>query len=89
MAHIIDTARLMPPVAPLNNANKREIFFKLFRPEFVQSYREPMSSDAYSGFGAVDRDKHHRVIQEATRYLLDDVVPRVALSMTPSDTKVR
>ncbi len=87
VALIIDTARLMPPVAPQNNANKREIFYKLFRPEFVQSYREPLSSDAFSSFGAVDKEKHHRVISEATRCLLDELIPRVALSMTLADTK--
>lgn len=87
VAFVIDTARLMPPVAPLVSTARRDIFYKLFRPEFVCSYKEPLSSDAFSTFGALDRAKHNAAIVEATRFLLEEHIPKVASQITLPDTK--
>jgi hypothetical protein len=36
-----------------------EHLYALFRPEFVMSYPSPLSSDAYTFFGAIDREQHN------------------------------
>lgn len=86
VAYIIDTARLMPPQRP-TSAHKREIFYKLFRPEFVASYGTPLSPDAFSAFGLLDREVHNANIVKATAHLHDKVIPEVAASMTADDAK--
>lgn len=44
--YIIDTARLFPPCYP--QTSKREIFYRLFRREFLTLYGKPLSSDSLS-----------------------------------------
>lgn len=80
--YVIDTARLMPPVAPLAGSSKREVFYKLFRPEFLAWYKDKaiLSSDALSRFGQADKS-HNAVVKEATRVLYEERIPQVAAEM--------
>ena len=84
--YIIDTARLMPPMRPLGPSQSREIFYKLFRPEFVQSFEKPLSPDAFAAFGEADIS-HHATILEAQTLLFDTVIPEVGAKMTAIDSK--
>lgn len=73
---MIDTARLLPPVAPEGNA--RKVFFELFRPEFLQ-HTEPLSSDAFSSFSpAAEQQTENLRVAAATRLLLNKHIPAVA-----------
>ena len=47
--YLIDFARIFPPEMN-ENGRPLEIYYNLFRPEFLKSYEKPLSSDALSGF---------------------------------------
>lgn len=51
--------------------------FSLQRPEFVGSYRRPLSSDAFSKFGQHDKEIHNKEVMKATKYLLQRRIPKV------------
>lgn len=48
-ADVIDFARVFPPTAEDHSVGKT-FLYNLMRPEFVRRYKEPLSSDAFSGF---------------------------------------
>jgi uridine phosphorylase len=39
------------------------------RPEYVKGYPKPLSSDAFSAFGKLDREIHNKEVEEATNRL--------------------
>ena len=51
---------------------------QLFRPEFVMRYHTPLSSDAMTRFGMNGHKEHNAEIREATRSLLEEVIPKLA-----------
>eukprot|EP01119_Soliformovum_irregulare_P011787 TRINITY_DN2986_c0_g1_i2.p1 TRINITY_DN2986_c0_g1~~TRINITY_DN2986_c0_g1_i2.p1 ORF type:complete len:349 (-),score=86.96 TRINITY_DN2986_c0_g1_i2:95-1141(-) len=51
-SYVIDTARLFPPVHPINKA-RGSFLYRLFRPEFLQQLKFPLNSDAFSKFARV------------------------------------
>src|SRR5690242_19435780 len=59
----------------MKDLHPRGFLYQLLRPEFVLKYRTPLSSDAFSGFGTTDNQIHNREVREATRYLLESVIP--------------
>ena len=63
-----------------NNMNTRGVFYNLLRPEFLKSYSIPLSSDAYSGWGASDKNgvSYNREVKEATIFLLSVQIPKFA-----------
>jgi hypothetical protein len=78
--YLIDSARLFPPTAP-DARRPREVFFKLFRSEFLSWYarNEPLSSDAFSAFAApADQIEQNRRVMQATLSLFRDRIPEVA-----------
>jgi hypothetical protein len=78
----IDTARLMPPMAP--SANLQDIFSKLFRPEFMARHDEPLSSDAFSRFGLIDMEQHNGAVHRATA-ALDAYIVKTATALSADD----
>ena len=51
--------------------------FSLLRPELVSTNAVPLSSDAFTGFGIHHAREHNAEVREATRRLLEDVIPRL------------
>jgi hypothetical protein len=84
LAFCIDTARLLPPMAP---QRPRDIYSRLFRPEWLMRYAKPLSSDACSGFGRLDAEIHRAAIVEATRVMLEETIPNVAGSMKEANVQ--
>lgn len=71
--YVLDFGRTFPPEVP--SAPSREIFYNLLRPELVRQYKTPLSSDAYSAFGNIDRKIHNEEVKEATLYLHRQIIP--------------
>ncbi len=82
--YVLDTARLLPPLPPQPD-NRRSIFYQMFRAEFLALYKTPLSSDAFSVFGQLDREVHHRACRAAHQHLLDVTIPQVAQLLTAAD----
>jgi hypothetical protein len=59
---IIDCARTFPPTTPTKGMRACYLY-KLFRPEYLSSYKIPLSADAYSPFDKYDpmRDRNRAV----------------------------
>ena len=74
--YVLDFARVFPPTT--EPGFKRTWMYKLFRPEFVKTYKIPLSSDGCSKFGAHNSKEHNNELFEATKYLLETVVPTFA-----------
>ena len=53
----------------------------------MKSYKIPLCSDAYSGFVTVDAQVHIQEVEEATRVLLDEEVPKVARMLDALDER--
>lgn len=85
--YMLDLARTFPPQSPdacrhLPN-HRGSIFFRMFRPEFLQIRKQlgfpPLSSDALSGFSSlVDGRNQSALVKEATSFLLDNWIPQFA-----------
>ena len=79
--YALDFARVFPPA--FDNTTPfdylpNSYLVRLLRPEFVTSWKEPLSSDACSRFGEHDREAHDSELERATRYLVEHVVPECA-----------
>jgi hypothetical protein len=72
--YVIDHARLFPPEAPSASRNH---LFNLLRPEFVKSYKVPLSSDAFSRMtnNAPDSEPNNDDIRVATADMYNTVIP--------------
>jgi hypothetical protein len=76
--YAIDLARVCPPETPQPN-KKGAFLYRLLRPEFVENYGTPLSSDAFSLFGSGPTSEvNDRDIRIATQYLLTELLPRTA-----------
>jgi hypothetical protein len=51
--YIVDTARLFCAETP--NGRKGAAFYRLLRPEFVRTYKIPLSSDCFTGWGTCNK----------------------------------
>lgn len=58
----------------------QSVFWRQLRPEFVKSYRIPLSPDACcaASFRVKDQFERAAEVEEATRYLVDVVIPNTA-----------
>eukprot|EP01133_Synstelium_polycarpum_P013661 gene13661-16088_t len=77
--YVLDFARVFPPTA--DRRVDDTFLYRLFRPEFVQTYHLPLSSDSFSPFGKLDTVSaavNNREVREATEYLAGVCVPKVA-----------
>jgi len=70
--YCLDTARLFPPLKPVVSKPGSHLY-RLFRPEFVQTYSKPLSSDAYSSFGSHNKQEHNIEASLAYNYLVKKV----------------
>jgi len=72
--------KISSPLSPISR--KGDILVFLLRPEFVRSLKKPLSSDAFSRFAhrtsSGERNEYDLDVIEATKFLLDDVVPSLA-----------
>lgn len=75
--YVCDVARLFPTTHPIKGIPGCHLY-KLFRQEFVQRCAEPLSSDAFSHFGAVDAKVHNARAREAFTHLMTVAVPAAA-----------
>lgn len=82
--YLLDYARLMPPEAPLPNEDDqldgRGVFFRMLRPELVRSFRVPLSSDTFTGWGMYDdnRTEYELDVREATNLVIEERIPALA-----------
>eukprot|EP00727_Mastigamoeba_balamuthi_P001851 m51a1_g11663 hypothetical protein (1053) ;mRNA; r:493-4759 len=76
--YLVDFARLFPPTADSPTKAMNTFLYQLMRPEFVRTYKKPLSPDAFSKFGDHDAREHDDEVREATRYLLEQEVPSFA-----------
>eukprot|EP01132_Coremiostelium_polycephalum_P007680 gene7680-9448_t len=82
--YAVDFGRLLPPQACFDSNGgtiaHRDVFYKLFRPEFLKLVDQSLSSDAFSGWGWADpdNDRHNQEVVEATKKLYDDIIPKAA-----------
>ena len=84
--YVLDFGRVFPPEPPIirpgntkpTAKDARKIFYLLFRPEFLRDYSIPLSSDAFSGFGSIDKAIHDAEVVEAGNYLYQNVIPNFA-----------
>jgi len=87
--YLLDFSRTFPPRKPDRSHQNSHLYF-LLRPEFVKNYPKPLCSDAYSGFVHMHNgDEHTQEIDEATDYLLSEVIPRFADQLRSMDQAAR
>ena len=86
--YCIDTARVFPPEAPSSSSpNRQSVFYEKLRPEFVQGYTEPLSSDAFSRFQDSSEAKiNNNAIKQATTFLLDEHLKVYLKTLTAPET---
>eukprot|EP00009_Paramoeba_aestuarina_P012013 CAMPEP_0201539336 /NCGR_PEP_ID=MMETSP0161_2-20130828/70080_1 /ASSEMBLY_ACC=CAM_ASM_000251 /TAXON_ID=180227 /ORGANISM="Neoparamoeba aestuarina, Strain SoJaBio B1-5/56/2" /LENGTH=818 /DNA_ID=CAMNT_0047946657 /DNA_START=38 /DNA_END=2494 /DNA_ORIENTATION=- len=80
--YVIDLARLYPPETP-DITKKGSFLYRLLRPEFVNNYEKPLSSDAFSLFGKNGNyEEINKDAREATEYLREQVIPDLAFRLS-------
>eukprot|EP00698_Gefionella_okellyi_P019755 TRINITY_DN6103_c0_g1_i2.p1 TRINITY_DN6103_c0_g1~~TRINITY_DN6103_c0_g1_i2.p1 ORF type:complete len:942 (+),score=237.40 TRINITY_DN6103_c0_g1_i2:384-3209(+) len=70
--YVLDTARLMPPQVPEKSS---DVWYKLFRHEFVRSLSSPLCSDAFTAWGRLDIRKHCGDVRAAYNVYLTQTLP--------------
>ena len=97
--YLLDLARAFPAESPLDTPHLprsgQSVFFRLLRPELLQIRRAlrlpPLSPDALAGWGHVDRETFDQRARDATRHLVNDIIPAFAthlsLPATPALTE--
>jgi len=78
--YLLDFSRVLPPESP-NRKFQNPHLSRLLRPEFLKMYDKLLCSDAFSGFiqGTPDEDEITADIHEATRYLRETHIPKMAM----------
>ncbi|MDP2434321.1 MAG: hypothetical protein Q8P67_01100 [archaeon] len=83
--YVLDLARLFPPEyipeldphgRPLRRLGQQ--LYSLLRPELVTGWPHPLSSDAFSTFGKIDRSEHNSEVREVTEHLHAARIPAFA-----------
>jgi tetratricopeptide (TPR) repeat protein len=83
--YLLDFSRYMPPIraskefVPWKAPNMH--LYRLFRPEFVQTYSKQLCADAFSGFmdnSTPSYEEDHLEVKEATRHLITNCIPEFA-----------
>jgi hypothetical protein len=77
--YVLDFARAFPPT--VEEDIQSTFLYKLFRPEFIKNYRIPLSSDAFSKFGKLNRAENNKEVKEASEHLFKVVIPEFALEL--------
>lgn len=89
---VVNYSRAMPPEDPditthlPQSTRGMSIMWRQLRPEFVNGYSSPLSPDALSSMTYCTPDWMAQAIgvEEATKHLLDDVVPQFARKLSQS-----
>jgi hypothetical protein len=78
--YLLDFSRVLPPESP-NRMFQNPHLSRLLRPEFLKVYDKLLCSDAFSGFiqGTPDEDEITADVHEATRYLRETHIPKMAM----------
>lgn len=80
--YLVDTARVFPPAATKKGlpASKGSHLYQCLRPELVKLNPVPLSSDAFSKWGASSSDQklHNMEVKDATRRLEEVIIPAFA-----------
>ena len=78
--YLLDFSRVLPPESP-NRKFQNPHLSRLLRPEFLKVYGTLLCSDAFSGFiqGTPEEDEITADINEATRYLRETHIPKMAM----------
>jgi hypothetical protein len=90
--YLIDLARCFPPESILAVKNKAgheyppsSIFHRMVRPEALiiwkktsQGEAKPVSPDAFTNWGIIDRDQHDQVAYDCTVFILTDQVEKLS-----------
>jgi len=76
--YMVDTARLFPCEDPTPKSSHDCFLTQLLRPEFVCNWLFPLSSDAFSKFGASNSHLHNAEVQQATTELYTGLIPSFA-----------
>jgi hypothetical protein len=84
--YMLDFARLFPPEGPdldEEYREKRQVYYKLLRPELLRRYGVPLCSDAFTNWQKhdPDRDKNDLEVFRATQFLKETVIAGVALKV--------
>lgn len=77
--YLLDFSRVLPPESP-NRKFQNPHLSRLLRPEFLKTYDKVLCSDAFSGFiqSTPDEEEINADVHEATRYLLETHIPKMA-----------
>ena len=60
-----------------------------FRPQVLKKIPFPISSDALSGFGQDDRESHNKDVFEATKILIEQMIPACLEQLTKKEYEYR
>ena len=72
----------MPPVfARDKDSLPGQIFFKMFRSEFLKDFGKPLSPDAFSNFQTRNQEEDEEEIRAATLFLTLQKIPQVAVDL--------
>jgi Clustered mitochondria/Phorbol esters/diacylglycerol binding domain (C1 domain) len=68
--YLLDFSRVFPPECPeFYPGVKGSVFYQQLRPEFVRRWHVPLSSDAFTNFGAVGKIEHNAEVAAASDYV--------------------
>lgn len=81
--YVLDFGRTFPP--EYREIKNSKLFYYLLRPEFVRKYHVPLSSDALT-FGKIDAKIHDKNVEEATKYLHNEIIPNFAEKLINNET---
>lgn len=91
--YLCDMARYFPPECPelfpcvarkssstssTGTRSQTCYLYRQLRPELLQAYSVPLSSDAYSPFGIHERHIHNAEVKQATHFLFSEIIPSLA-----------
>mmetsp|Transcript_41851 Transcript_41851/g.67155 ORF Transcript_41851/g.67155 Transcript_41851/m.67155 type:complete len:1087 (+) Transcript_41851:142-3402(+) len=86
--YVVDFARLFPPQAFALQKKSGHLVY-LLRPELVQQFKKPLSSDAFSRFASEAYSEFNEDVKEATDHLFSVIVPRIAKALESTKKRYR
>lgn len=83
--YLIDLSRTFPPTMKTSFDHPSSHLFRLFRPEFMKIYSDPLSPDAYSSFFTKESESQQSIlsVMKAHKYLQEVLIPKSAKVVPP------
>eukprot|EP01091_Cochliopodium_minus_P014888 TRINITY_DN5158_c0_g1_i1.p1 TRINITY_DN5158_c0_g1~~TRINITY_DN5158_c0_g1_i1.p1 ORF type:complete len:645 (-),score=182.82 TRINITY_DN5158_c0_g1_i1:46-1980(-) len=81
--YIIDCARFYPPFPPDKNV-KGCVFYQLFRPQFLETYKKPVSSDVFTYWGKHNAKTHNQEVRSMYAYYFCTYLPLISTELSQS-----